>query len=65
MRAYMETHMQSQWQHGVHQGRRARGISCQSKMEKKEIAYPPSEMGFLDHIMADSSADQSNVALPC
>lgn len=43
---YAETHMQSQRQHGVHQGRRAWGVSCQSKMERKESAHPPSEMGF-------------------
>lgn len=45
-RIYAGTHMQSQRQHGVHQGRRAWGISCQSKMERKASAHPPGEMGF-------------------
>lgn len=50
-RVHTHKHTQSQWQHRVHQGRCAWGVSCQSKMERKESAHPPSEMGFLDHIM--------------
>lgn len=53
---YTQAHMQSQWQHWVHQGRCAWGVSCQSKIERKESAHPRSEMGFLDHIMAYCSS---------
>lgn len=42
---------QSQRQCRVHQGRRAWGVSCQSK-KTKESAHPPNKMGFLDHIVA-------------